>query len=676
MATELDDKRNALRRRAEELLRNKEDVKTNLLAHNFEELVENLKVYQFELEIQNEELLSIQQSLEQSKDKFEKLFNHAPIGYCTLNLEGVIIQTNLAFKQLLNINSEYPVGRHLSHFVKEDSQDNLYFHLKKTVLSPDGHSSLIAFLSNSSVVYAKLHSLVFKFNSIEEEVILCTINDITNEVIFQSKLQDSESRFRSLVDSIDDVVFTLDTEQKHTGVYGQWLSRYNQTPSDYIDKTSVDIMGAEKAAIHVENNRKALSGQNVVYDWESMSSQGLNSFQTSLSPMFNLNGQVVGIVGVARDITSRINADIALKERMKELNSLYRLTALAHQHGETIAEYLLEALDIVRSGFKYPSLTHVRITLDQGIYYTKGFIETSSFLTSDIEVKGVLVGRIDVFCDFSSSSDGMNSFMDEEQTLLSALANHIGQTVERMWSEIEINDKNQALEKLNAEKDKLFSLIGHDLRSPLASIIGLSELLEEKYDSLDKDKRIFLVQSINKATSKLYQLLENLLEWANLQRGAIEFNPKNINLLSIANTVQSLYEESFNSKKIICLNNIPSDIIVFVDNYMVQSILRNLISNAVKFTNEGGTVLIDAEKVDEKMVEITISDNGIGMDSKILNDLFRIQGNVGRTGTNGEPSSGLGLLLCKEFTLKHGGKIWAQSQEGVGSDFIFTLPLS
>ncbi|PKP36208.1 MAG: hypothetical protein CVT98_08645 [Bacteroidetes bacterium HGW-Bacteroidetes-15] len=326
-------------------------------------------------------------------------------------------------------------------------------------------------------------------------------------------------------------------------------------------------------------------------------------------------------------------------------------------------------------GFKHPNLTHIRISLDQDIYYTKDFIETSSSLTSDIPVRGVLEGHIDVFCDFNMIPDGAGCFMPEEQQLLNALANHIGQTIERMWNEIEIDDKKQALEKLNAEKDKLFSVIGHDLRSPLANILGLTELLENKRDDLDDNKTLMLIQGINKTASKLYQLLENLLEWANLQRGAMEFNPKRHNLLTIANTVLGLYEESFNTKKIISLTDIPGNIDVFIDDYMIQSVFRNLITNAIKFTRENGSVLIDAKVVDSKMVEITISDNGIGMDENILKNLFSIQGNVGRAGTNGEPSSGLGLLLCKEFTLKHGGRIWAQSQEGEGSSFTFTLPL-
>jgi signal transduction histidine kinase len=109
---------------------------------------------------------------------------------------------------------------------------------------------------------------------------------------------------------------------------------------------------------------------------------------------------------------------------------------------------------------------------------------------------------------------------------------------------------------------------------------------------------------------------------------------------------------------------------------MIQSVLRNLITNAIKFTRENGSVIIDAKIAKGNMVEITVSDNGIGMDDNVLKNLFNIQGNVGRAGTNGEPSSGLGLLLCKEFTLKHGGRIWAQSKEGEGSSFTFTLPLS
>jgi len=178
----------------------------------------------------------------------------------------------------------------------------------------------------------------------------------------------------------------------------------------------------------------------------------------------------------------------------------------------------------------------------------------------------------------------------------------------------------------------------------------------------------------NSATN-LFQLLENLLEWSRSQRGLIKFEPETFSLKPM--TVESMHilMDTAHKKGVGFSFNIPDDVEVYADEYMLASILRNLVFNAVKFSLKGGTVTIAAKTVPGNSVEISVSDTGIGMSSTMVEDLFRLDVQTNRKGTDGEPSTGLGLLLCKDFIEKHGGKIWVESEEGKGSTFRFTLPV-
>ncbi|HEX7583085.1 MAG TPA: PAS domain-containing sensor histidine kinase, partial [Prolixibacteraceae bacterium] len=234
--------------------------------------------------------------------------------------------------------------------------------------------------------------------------------------------------------------------------------------------------------------------------------------------------------------------------------------------------------------------------------------------------------------------------------------------------------KNEELQKLNAEKDKFFSIIAHDLRSPFSSFLGLTQIMAEELPSLTMAQVQELAISLEHSASNLYSLLENLLQWARMQQGLISFNPEEIQLHKIAaESIASMMEPAKN-KGIDLVYDISTDIKVVADSNMLQTVIRNLISNAVKFTNKGGEISLLAKTNGESKVEISIRDTGIGMNKVLLDKLFRLDEHTSRPGTNGEPSTGLGLLLCKEFIEKLGGKIWVESEEGKGSDFKFTIP--
>ena len=231
-----------------------------------------------------------------------------------------------------------------------------------------------------------------------------------------------------------------------------------------------------------------------------------------------------------------------------------------------------------------------------------------------------------------------------------------------------------SLKELIATRDKLFSIIAHDLRSPFNSIIGFSELLKENSNDILLEDSEQYIKIINSAAKNTLILLDNLLNWAKSQTGQLSFNPEKILFSEVAQEIITLSKSIAKSKNIALECSCTDNIEIYVDVNMLNTVLRNLISNAIKFTNVGGHIKVSAA-LKQDHVEITISDNGIGIPKEKRNELFSIASNTTTPGTADENGSGLGLVLCKEFIQKNNGDIWVESEENKGSNFIFTLPI-
>ena len=240
----------------------------------------------------------------------------------------------------------------------------------------------------------------------------------------------------------------------------------------------------------------------------------------------------------------------------------------------------------------------------------------------------------------------------------------------------QLSKSNEELNKLNASKDKYFSIIAHDLKGPVGNLNSFLNFMTDQSDKISKEefqKDLILLQSSSK---KIKDLLENLLTWSRSQRGDIQYNPDNFDLQRLIQSNMLLFESSVNNKKISLLNKVQSGIAGYFDYEMIKTVFRNLISNAIKYTNTNGSITISSREVDT-FIEITIEDTGTGMNYSMSQNLFRIDvKHFSTDGTNGEKGTGLGLILCKEFIDKHGGKIWVESEEGKGSKFKFTIPKS
>jgi PAS domain S-box-containing protein len=254
-------------------------------------------------------------------------------------------------------------------------------------------------------------------------------------------------------------------------------------------------------------------------------------------------------------------------------------------------------------------------------------------------------------------------------------ASTIGHDItERKQAEIIIQQKNDQLQELNATKDKFFSIIAHDLKSPFHGFLGLTKEIIQSASNISVKELTQLGSTMYQAADNLFKLLQNLLEWAQMQSGSASIVLKDILLTNMITEYVEAIKVRSEQKGISIINMVTEPIYAYADEKMINSVLMNLLSNAVKFTPRNGTVKIKAKKTENQMIEISIRDTGIGMPDNVVEKLFKVGEKTGRKGTEGELSTGLGLLLCKEFIDRNGGKIWVDSQEGKGSTFSFTLP--
>lgn len=238
----------------------------------------------------------------------------------------------------------------------------------------------------------------------------------------------------------------------------------------------------------------------------------------------------------------------------------------------------------------------------------------------------------------------------------------------------ELREREKTLSEFIVEKDKFLSIIGHDLKGPLSNIEQLSILLKSKCGNTSNQKVNEIIDHLISTSRNTNRLLLNLLEWASYQRGKIDYKPVKVDLNDEIKNCFALLTSNAAAKSISLFNEVDCNLLVYVDKNMLNTILRNLVSNAIKFTSRYGIITVSC-KTDVNECQVRISDTGIGMAPEVMKKLFSLSKSNTTFGTDGENGTGLGLVLCREFVERNGGKIWAESEVGVGSNFFFTLPL-
>jgi PAS domain S-box-containing protein len=253
----------------------------------------------------------------------------------------------------------------------------------------------------------------------------------------------------------------------------------------------------------------------------------------------------------------------------------------------------------------------------------------------------------------------------------------------------ELLRNNNDLKDSNKSKDKFFSIFAHDLKNPFQGLLGFIDLLYEDLDELSNEQVKEYLSNVRNASYHTYALLENLLEWSRIQSGKMPFTPTVFDIHNEINSVITVLENNATQKDIKLINEVDPGIMVEADRNMIHSVIQNIVTNSIKFSNANGRVVIrgrvpltyvkaksSTEPRDRHWLEVSVSDNGIGIPEEILPRLFKLNGQYSSAGTANEPGTGLGLVLCHEMIEKNGGRIWAESISGQGTTFIFTIPLS
>jgi len=268
----------------------------------------------------------------------------------------------------------------------------------------------------------------------------------------------------------------------------------------------------------------------------------------------------------------------------------------------------------------------------------------------------------------------INTLLMENQQQIEEQTEELGNKSKKLEQQsVLLHHKNGELDNLVRMKDKFISIIAHDLKNPLNVIMGFSDLLYQKYDSLSEEKKKNYIENLKKTADNTCNLLQNLLQWANAKSGNMDFKPQRVSLLTLVEENIRLMQEAAQQKDITLAFQCGKDIYIYADANMINTVIRNLLTNGIKFTSKGGEIRIICSRMDS-IVQVIIKDNGIGMEEEKIRTLFTI--NKGRSipGTAGESGSGLGLLICKEFIEKNEGTIEVVSKPGEGSTFIFSLP--
>jgi len=409
-------------------------------------------------------------------------------------------------------------------------------------------------------------------------------------------------------------------------------------------------------------------------EWKIITLKGNIRWVHSVGEAYQENGKTIRVEGSIHDITDRKKAEDELRKSEERFHSLFdnmnegvALHNLVFEDGKPVNYRIVE----VNNAF----LKITGISRDQAV----GKLCTEVYGTTNPpffeEYSEVVRSKKSNYFDFYFAPMEKHFGISVAPWSKNGFATIFSDISNRIRAEEEINLKNDELKKINAEKDKFFSIIAHDLRGPFSTFLGFTEMMVSDLNEMEPPQILVMAEMMQKSASNLNILLNNLLEWAKIQQGLIPFIPAVIQLRSIADKSTAMVLDTANNKGIELACDIQENLEIFSDIHVLQTVIRNLVSNAIKFTPEGGKVSLSAKVDDDKNIEISIRDTGIGMSKVMVDNLFRIDVKTNRLGTNNEPSSGLGLLLCREFIEKYGGKLWVESEEGKGSIFYFTIPL-
>lgn len=694
------------------MVMDKENLSQKEPEQRLEEILKAYEALKEHYERDTRLLREAESMIKKSEELFRKAFITSPDSVNINRLsDGLYVMVNEGFTKTTGYTAEDVRGRtslELDIWVDPVRRKELVTELQEKGKVEDFEAQFRK--KDGSIITGLMSASILEING--EAHIMNVTRDITRIKNIENELKQEKNLLHTLIDNLPDRIYIKDRNSRFVICNRALAERMGKKEvSEVIGKSDFDFQLPELAEQFYRDEQEIMNSGIPLINHEEPRVMPDGEKRWNLItkvPLRDHNGKITGIVGISRDIT-----DLKKKEaRTRALNKIIRgisttanldeLLKLVHETLSEIvyAENCFIALYEPKTQlFSFPyfvdkhddnpgnlslakSCTSYVFRTNQSLLLTgekmnelldKGEIElvgtnSASWIGIPLNLPSRTIGVL-VLQNYEQE----NVYSEEDISFLNSIGSQIAFAIERKMAEEEIREKNEMLQAANAEKDKFFSIIAHDLRGPLGAFMEATKILTDELPNMSGEEIREISGEMNKDASRIYALLENLLQWSRLQRGVIKFEPADQNLSPLVNNAISPLLSSAEKKNVTVELNIPGDIIVNADTHMTETVIRNLVSNAIKFT-PGGKIVVSAVPDEEGLVRISVKDNGIGIPPDMAGSLFSLTSRASRPGTDGEPSSGLGLVLCREFVEKHGGRIWVESEEGKGTEFMFTLP--
>ena len=578
---------------------------------------------------------------------------------------------NNVVEKILGYKVEEVVGRSFADFLSKENVPEYLIQLEN-IFSNGEICNFITQIYHKDGYLVDVEINVKRIKLKGEFVGQGTIRDISAKKRAEEELKNSLNRNIALLGAIPDLMFVFDSNCKIVDFHSEAHNQLLVSPELFLGKLVDEILPHEVVIITKEKVEAVLtSGEPDYSTYELQIGDKLKYFESRYVPCGNKE-----VLSIVRDISERKKVEESLNVAIESYMAIFNSVS----EGIYVLDESGILLDVNRGAEKIDQYTTNELVGKS--FQSIGASEKNEHLNINNILKEVYETGISASFDFWAVRKNGEIFPKEVfvnkgkyfgKDVLIATARDI---TEQNQAEERIKSKNEELQKINAEKDKFFSIIAHDLRSPFAAFLGLTQMMVQDLPSMKLDNIQEIALLMRDSASNLHRLLENLLQWSRLQQGMVAFDPHYFLLVEKVNSSLRPVMEIASNKGVEIAVNVPDGMYVLADENMLESTVRNLVTNAVKFTDKGGKIFISARAENQGAVQISVKDTGIGMSEKILENLFRIDELNCRPGTNGEPSTGLGLILCKDFIERHGGKIWAESTEFMGSTFHILLPNS
>ncbi|NPD48120.1 PAS domain S-box protein [Lentimicrobium sp. S6] len=632
-----------------------------------------------------------EKALRESEQKYRSVVGQSFDGITLSSDKGIVIEWNRAQERITGLSREDVLGQPLW-----DVQIQLAHADLKT---PEMHTQLKAGLLGaikgedtswdgrlhdqdihcSDSTSKTVQSVSFRVKTDGETMFGTIIRDITERKLAEEVLKESESKFKGLFTSVSSgIVFCEAIYDNNMNMIDCIYKDMNSLYGNFTDLKKETAIGKRVSEMlpGTEPEWFTTFGQ-VVKTGNPIEFEMYHKQSGKYYSVFAYNSNIDEFAAIFEDITERKQTEIKLKESEERYRSL--VTSLpVGIFRSTLEGKILSANPAMIEIYGFDSFEELT-NVPAAAFYSDDNPRVK--MLADLKKEGYLLE----YETLEKKKDGSLIWVSTNYKLAYSDfddTNYINGVVfditERKQAEQTLKVSEQKLREGNAEKDKFFSIIAHDLKSPFNGIMGFSQLLVEQvrendYDNIEKYAEIILNSS-----HRAVDLLTNLMEWSRSQTGRMEFSPEYLRVADLCNETVDLLQTIAGQKSITLKNEIPPKAIVFADNAMISTVIRNLISNAVKFTKSGGKIMVSAHEKQNELI-ISVSDSGVGIPKDRIEKLFILSESYSTAGTNKEKGTGLGLILCKEFIEKNGGRIWVESdpdrKSGAGgSIFYFTIP--